>query len=330
MIHSRKSEKSQRLPLVSSNNDNDKDKDQSVLRKSERMVAVERYKINATLILIIVLFTSNCLLFSKSNRDCNQQFQPLSMVQNSKPVQIHNVTNTLSMVQNSKPVQMHNVTNNEIEWVLPPDLAGSRNDECAGATKISKTGGFCLTKTKVTGGNNLYDEHMANFFAVSIFKGDSVVDLGAGLGHYGKMLMNHKSYPVTSWAGYDGAINVKSATDGLVKFMDLTQPGPEDERPCAAKADWVLSLEVAEHIPPEHTDSFLRNIRCRASKGAVISWALPDQTGGLGHVNMKTEGQMIELVERWGFRVDWTLTKGARDAATLRHFKASVVVYRLI
>jgi len=302
MLHSRKSPESQRLPVVRGNND----EYHSVLPKSKQMVILERYKINAALILIIVLFTSNCFLFSMSDRDC------------------------WTVVQNIKPMQAHEVTNNEIEWVLPLDLVGSRNDECAGKNKISKTGGFCLTKKKIAGGNHMYDKPMANFFAISIFKGDSVVDLGAGLGHYGKILMNHKSHPVTSWTGFDGAINVKNATDGLVKFMDLTQPGPLDERPCAAKSDWVLSLEVAEHIPPEYTDSFLRNIRCRARKGAVLSWALPVQKGGLGHVNMKTEKQMIALVERWGFRVDWTLTKGARDAATLPHFKSSVIVYRLI
>ena len=101
------------------------------------------------------------------------------------------------MAQNSVPVQTNEVINNEIKWVLPPDLAGSRNDECAGGKKTSKTGGFCLTNKNVTGGNQMCDEPMANFFAVSIFKGDSVVDLGAGLGHHGKILTNHKSHPVT-------------------------------------------------------------------------------------------------------------------------------------
>ena len=55
-----------------------------------------------------------------------------------------------------------------------------------------------------------------------------------------------------------------------------------DARPCVG-ADWVMSLEVAEHIPPQFTDAFLRNVRCHARVGAVISWALPSQRGGLGH-----------------------------------------------
>ena len=111
-----------------------------------------------------------------------------------------------------------------------------------------------------------------------------------------------------SWVGFDGAINVQSATDGLVKFMDLTQPHAADERPCV-KGYWVLSLEVAEHIPPQHTDSYLRNIRCHATVGAVLSWARPSQKGGLGHVNMKLQKDAIAAVMRWGFVVDEEATK---------------------
>lgn len=51
---------------------------------------------------------------------------------------------------------------------------------------------------------------------------------------------------------YDSAINVQEQTDGLVHFMDLTQPHAADEWPCVG-ADWVMSLEVAEHIPVEHS-----------------------------------------------------------------------------
>ena len=211
-------------------------------------------------------------------------------------------------------------------WTIPEHIAHQRDEECANS-KISKTGGFCLTKGKYAGGNNMVDEPMANFLADVVFRDKTVVDLGAGLGHYGEIFKKSKSK--VDWVGYDGAINVQGATDGLVKFMDLTQPHALDERPCVA-ADWVLSLEVAEHIPVEHTDSFLRNVRCHARQGAVISWALPTQTGGLGHVNMREEKDAIDAVEKWGFKVDWDLTNRTRAAATIPHFKKTPVVYRVI
>lgn len=214
-----------------------------------------------------------------------------------------------------------------MRWKIPEHIAHQRDEECKSG-KISKTGGFCLTKGRNVGGNQMFDVPMATFLAQTIFNGKSVVDLGAGLGHYGTIFHEVEGVKV-DWVGYDGAINVQGATDGVVRFMDLTQPHASDERPCVA-GDWVLSLEVAEHIPPEHTDAYLRNIRCHAREGAVISWALPTQTGGLGHVNMKEEKDAIEAVEKWGFKVDWDLTNRVRASATISHFKHTPVVYRVV
>jgi hypothetical protein len=170
-----------------------------------------------------------------------------------------------------------------MHWIIPQDIAIARRSECNNAT-VSLTGGFCLTHGKHLGGNEYFDAPMAQFLAEKIFNGATVVDLGAGLGHYGRLFQNT---PVKKWNGYDGAINIKEATDSFVRFMDLTQPHAADERPCVG-ADWVLSLEVAEHIPPQYTDNFLRNVRCRAKLGAVVSWALPGQ-GGHHHVNNLSE-----------------------------------------
>ena len=40
-----------------------------------------------------------------------------------------------------------------------------------------------------------------------------------------------------------------------------------------ARADWVVSLEVGEHIPPSGEAAFLANIRAHARVGAVLSWS---------------------------------------------------------
>ena len=177
-----------------------------------------------------------------------------------------------------------------MDWTVPEDIRQERHKECEGK-KTSSTGGFCLTKQTVIGGNNWVDKPLAEYLRDHVFKDKTVIDLGAGLGHYGKIFMEEHS-PVISWVGFDGAMNVQNATDGLVRYMDLTQPHAADERPCI-KGDWVLSLEVAEHIPPQFTDSYIRNIRCSCRIGAVVSWALPSQTGGLGHVNTKHQKDAI-------------------------------------
>ena len=211
---------------------------------------------------------------------------------------------------------------------IPQRLLSERFQECDNGRKISTTGGFCLTQVNTIGGNHMFDRPLAMYLANHVFKDQSVVDLGAGLGHYGR-IFNEPNAPVKSWRGFDGALNVQTVTNGLVRFMDLTQPHATDERPCV-QGDWVLSLEVAEHIPVKYTDAYLRNVRCHARYGAVISWARPEQTGGLGHVNTKTEGEAIVAVEQWGFRVDWELTRGARAAATISHFEKTPVVYRVV
>ena len=63
--------------------------------------------------------------------------------------------------------------------------------------------------------------------------------------------------------------------------------------------------------------------------GAIVSWAQPWQTGGLGHVNMKEEKDAIAAMERWGFEVDEEATKNVKASATMSHFQKNTVVYRV-
>jgi hypothetical protein len=214
-----------------------------------------------------------------------------------------------------------------MDWTIPADILKQRHNECSNNKKTSTTGGFCLTRTSRIGGNWMVDTSLAEYLRDHLFANATVVDLGAGLGHYGKIFIASNS-PVKSWVGFDGAMNVQSATDNLVRFMDLTQPHPADERPCV-KGDWVLSLEVAEHIPPEFTDHYVRNVRCSCRVGAVVSWAVPSQTGGLGHVNMKETKDAMAAMERWGFEVDEDATRDVQGSASIDHFKRNTIVYRV-
>lgn len=214
------------------------------------------------------------------------------------------------------------------KWNIPKDIAESRYRECDIDQKyqVSKTGGYCLTKENTIGGNHMYDRPMAEYLAENVLAGKTVVDLGAGLGHYGKIFKEEGS-KVADWKGYDGALNINVVTDGLVNFMDLTQPDAADERDCAA-GDWVLSLEVGEHIPKEYMHNFLRNIRCHAREGAVISWAQRGQPG-FGHVNRRDVEDVMSLMKKWGFDVDMEMTEKVRNAATKTYFRKNIVVYTL-
>ena len=54
--------------------------------------------------------------------------------------------------------------------------------------------------------------------------------------------------------------------------------------PLSFRADWVLSLEVGEHVPPAHEMMYLRNLHAHACQGLVLSWAYLGKYG-VGHVN---------------------------------------------
>lgn len=45
----------------------------------------------------------------------------------------------------------------------------------------------------------MYDKWLAKYFVNNFFAGHTVVDLGAGLGHYGKIFSSTK---VKEWVGY--------------------------------------------------------------------------------------------------------------------------------
>ena len=64
----------------------------------------------------------------------------------------------------------------------------------------------------------MFDYPMANFLPDELFCDKTVVDLGAGLGHYGAIFSKSKSK--VEWVAYDGANNVQGLTDELVKFID--------------------------------------------------------------------------------------------------------------
>merc|ERR1712241_1088781 len=57
-------------------------------------------------------------------------------------------------------------------------------------------------------------------------------------------------------------------TDGRVRTQRLDEPFD-----LGRKFNWVLCLEVAEHIPRESEPVLLGNIRRHAANGLVLSWS---------------------------------------------------------
>ena len=110
-------------------------------------------------------------------------------------------------------------------------------------------------------------------------------------------------------------------TGGLVHTVDLTT------RMTLAPADWILCLEVAEHIPKQHEETFLSNLHRHNRNGIVLSWS--DNPGGNGHVNIRSNAWVIERFGRMGYAHDAATQRALRRAVSDIHwYRDSIMVFR--
>ncbi|MGN6194464.1 MAG: methyltransferase domain-containing protein [Ginsengibacter sp.] len=167
---------------------------------------------------------------------------------------------------------------------------------------------------------HLYDNRLS--VGISVFfkkeKAETIVDLGCGTGNYVKALIKNGF----ECDGYDGNPNTELLTNGFGKVLDLSKPINLNKN-----YDWVLSLEVGEHIPVEFEDTFLDNMIHHAIKGIIISWGIPGQKGD-GHVNCKSNSYIIGQMKKRGWKYDQISAKRLRNQATFGWFKNTIMVFR--
>lgn len=117
------------------------------------------------------------------------------------------------------------------------------------------------------------------------------------------------------WRGYDGAGDVAEQTGGYVSFFDLTLPLS------LPRADYVLSLEVGEHVPSKHEASVIRNLHAHNNCGILLSWAHLWQSGH-HHVNNHGMDYLERVFTGLGYRRDDGLTNALRATSRRREAKA--------
>jgi len=110
--------------------------------------------------------------------------------------------------------------------------------------------------------------------------------------------------------------------DGRIQQREFTKPfGP------CVRFDVFVCLGVAEHIPRDHEETFLRNVNCSAGDGLILSWAPPGQSG-TGHVNLRSRADVIARLGALGFAVDAAASRFLGDQATLHWFKRNMLALR--
>ena len=200
---------------------------------------------------------------------------------------------------------------------------------------IGPTGGFCLDENHAhVDGNDMWAPALGDALAAH-FEAGSVLSLGAGLGNYEMrweqtgLVGRGDGTGIESVRMFDGAENIELVTGGRVRFADLTEPLDDDVTP----ADWVLSLEVGEHIAAGNaTAAFVRNLHLHNTKGVVVSWGVPGQDGHFHINNLPTESVLALFASQGVYEFDKTVSDELRHVASngacCNWFRDTIYVFR--
>lgn len=153
-----------------------------------------------------------------------------------------------------------------------------------------------------------------------LLKKKRVGSFGDGPGAYKREIL--KLGQVASYDAYDGAPFCEETSKGTVQFMDLTIP-----QYGIPIYDWVISLEVAEHIPQKYEDVYLDNVFRHAKEGIILSWAIPGQNG-VSHVNNKPFSFVVDVMKKNGFVHDKIKSDELKKAASFWWLRQNINIYR--
>jgi hypothetical protein len=182
------------------------------------------------------------------------------------------------------------------------------------ANDITSHGGWCVNASK-----HFTDGNLASAL-VELFEGQTVASFGDGYGGY-KTLID-QSGRVQQYDSYDGGPFSENQTNGLVKFLDLSIPVFG-----LRLYDWVMSLEVGEHLPKKYEQTFLDNIVRHAKNGVVLSWAVPNQNGH-GHINCQSLKYIVQQMNDRGFYHDQDYSVKLQNASHVVWLKQNTNVYK--
>jgi len=147
----------------------------------------------------------------------------------------------------------------------------------------------------------------------------TVACFGDGPGAYKRE--TEKLGHVKLYDAFDDAPYCEETSHGRVRFMDLSIP-----QYGIRQYDWIISLEVAEHIPEKYEAVYLDNIFRHAKEGIIVSWAVPGQRG-LSHINNKPIEYVTKVMRNNGFVRDAGKTMKLQASASLSWIKSNINVY---
>jgi SAM-dependent methyltransferase len=132
---------------------------------------------------------------------------------------------------------------------------------------------------------------LAEYLALA-FERRFVIDVGCGPGTYVRAMRGAGILAV----GID--VDPRAAAEPHCTVMDACA-GPWE----GGAFDALVSLEVAEHVPPEDTAALFRFYRSCRAPVVYFSAARPGQ-GGVGHVNCRERREWVALWREHGYAED--------------------------
>ena len=207
---------------------------------------------------------------------------------------------SLARLTNNQDVQSHNSHSNLVQERNDLSILLNKEKQKLGQLQcytgvVSGSGGWCKNDSSVDSKEHMTDYKLAKYLS-NFLTGKRVGSFGDGPGLYKKYLDEAKLLRI--YDAYDGAPFAENVTDGRVKFLDLSVP-----QYGLPLYDWIMSLEVAEHIPSKYEEIFLSNLVRHAKTGIILSWAVPGQ-GGHFHVNNQPLDYVKRSMKRLGFEHD--------------------------
>jgi SAM-dependent methyltransferase len=162
-------------------------------------------------------------------------------------------------------------------------------------------------------------DKMVSVFGELISKYASILDIGCGLGDY------VDRFRAAGWLFVSGVDGNPPKGKKYINKADLTHP--LETYSSLDGEGLVISLEVAEHIPPEFMEVFMDNVVCSDPKWILLSWAIPDQFG-IGHVNCRSNEYVQERMAERGYSRVFDVETSLREAATLPWFLTTLMFFR--
>lgn len=138
-----------------------------------------------------------------------------------------------------------------------------------------------------------------------ILRPERVVDLGCGIGSYLEAALDCGAREVLGLEYSYLAVRpyIPPRVSSSVRAGDAGMP----IEGLAGHFDCAISFEVAEHLPPSASPTFIRNLATLATANIVLTAAPPGQIG-TGHINLRTRQFWIDGLAGEGWSVDEDLT----------------------